>query len=112
MTWGTFTALLASSMALLVSIGALIATVRSYRLCLSSSAAVLSAQLSDLQTLVELQQTQIRNLKSRYSMQNVRLMREATPPAATEPTDPDAIAAEKRRELNDMLANGQLKVHP
>lgn len=112
MTFTTSIALWASGTALLFSIGALVATVLSWRQSLKNSAARLRQQLLDLTEAVEDQAKLIRQLKSRYTMQNLRLAREAQPPGTPVGTDPDAAAAEARRNLNDALARGQVKVNP
>lgn len=111
MTLPTSIALWASATALLFSIGACLVTYLSWRRCQSHSAERLRTQLSDLREAVEDQEHRLRNLKSRYTMQNLRLSREAQPPASTAAIDPEESAAAARRELNDQLARGALKVN-
>lgn len=112
----TFTVWLASVTVLLSWTGAAFAAFLSWRRYRLSSAARLTAQLSDLAETVERQSLELRNLRSRLNMRELRARRAAEPPESTAPIenghDEDAAAAAVRAELNDALARGARRVNP
>ena len=112
----TFTAWLAFATVLLSWTGAAFAAYLSWRRYRLTSAARLTAQLSDLAETVERQSLELRNLRSRLNMRELRQRRAESTPAPTVPIenghDEDAAAAAKRAELNDALARGAIKVNP
>lgn len=103
---------LASSTALLLSIGALSAAVLSLRRYRSTSAAKLSQRLTDLEETVESLSLQLRNLRSRANMQALRERRAShttdSTPTTTTPAAGDvsngADPAAVRAALNAQLA--------
>lgn len=111
MTFPTSIALWASVTALLLSIGASLVTVLLWRQSQLTSAARLLRMLSDLQETVEDQDKRIRNLVARYRMQNVRLARPEASPESPAATDPEQAAEDARRNLNDQLARGAVRVN-
>lgn len=108
MTSITYMTWLACGMALPASIGACFVAYRSLHLCRTTSAARLSARLTELESTIEALTVAHRNLRSRLNMQSHRAKRpEPTEPieeTAPRSTDPDDIAASVRAELNGELA--------
>lgn len=108
MTWLTYTTLLASGMALALSIGACVVAIRSWlqsRLTLSST---LYAELTEVKSTVEALTLNLARLRSRVTMMKNR---ESTPESTRpiEPVDEAAAAADTRAQLNDALARGTIK---
>lgn len=113
MIWSTVLTLSLSSTALLASIGAWLVTRRLWDRSLSLSSAKLSTRLSELEEQVDEQSRLIRNLRQTLRMRAYREQpATSTGPESAATTDPDAAAAEVRRQLNAALANGELKGHP
>lgn len=105
MTWATFMTLLASGTALLLSTGALLVAVHSWRRYRSSSSAKLSEQLTDLTASLESQSVELRLIRARLNQRAYReRQRQEAPPESTAPIDAEAAAAEIRAELNAQLA--------
>jgi hypothetical protein len=109
-------ALLASGTALVLSIGAACVAAHSWRQYRSSSAKRLLRQLTDLEDTVETLTHDVRNIRSRLNMRELRARRAEVPPETTAPTengfDEEAAAAAKRAELNDAIARGAIKANP
>lgn len=117
MIWVTSIALLVSVTALAVSIGALFAAARLRDQFHSTSAARLSAKLTER---LDEQQELLQDLSQRHKALRQRMNmlayrdRQSAQPAPPEPeaTDPEGQAAEVRANLNDALARGAAKGLP
>ena len=106
MTLAMSMTLLASVMALVLSIGASSVAVLSWRLSNLSSASKQSARLTELELTIEALTTQLRNIRSRLNMQKFR---EKTPSTSEIEADPAPAqngddAAATRARLNDIIA--------
>lgn len=105
MTWATSIALWASVMALLLSTGALLVAVHSWRLSRSTSAVKLSARLGDIESTIEELSLALRNVRSRMNMAQTRARRhESMEPTDTAPAVNGEDPAEVRARLNAQLA--------
>lgn len=112
MTSFTFIPLWVSGMALLSSIGALLAAIRSLRLCRESSLSKLSARLTAAELTIEELSSQLRNVRAARNMAAGRARKaaaEATTDASADPssTGPEDEAARQRREMNRMIVAGK-----
>lgn len=105
MNWTTVLTLWASATALLLSIGAFVVAVLSWRLSRSRSSAVLSARVSELESANEAHIARLKGLNSRLSMILLReRRRESTEPTETAAPDPEAEQQAQRDRLNSLLA--------
>jgi hypothetical protein len=98
----TSIALWVSGMALLLSIGACVATALLLLRYPSTSAGKLSARLMEIEQLLETLSLAVRNLKSRLNMQD-RRAREASVDQPSTETDPETAKAAARAELTRKL---------
>lgn len=106
MTLNTVLTLLACVTALLLSIGALVVAVHSWRLSNSRSSVALSARVSEIESTTEALTAKVKGLNSRLSMQLLREKRlaQTAETEQSEPEDADAAAKRVRDDLNSSLA--------
>ena len=108
MTVITLTTLLASGMALALSIGACVVAALSWHQSRSRASSMLLSRLTEAESALEAVTLNLRKLQSRVTMLKHRGTLQELP-AATEPEpDPEEV----RRALNDQLARGAIKAHP
>ena len=106
----TLTTLLASAMALALSIGACVVAALSWRQSLSRSSSTLLSRLTEAESTIEGLTLNLRRLQSRVTMLRHRgVLQDATAPTEAEPLDEAESAAQTRAALNDQLARGALK---